>query len=76
MRLTLNLPDDIHEKVAIDALRKPRKSKELVIAEILRAHDGGGPPDEQRRAALRWRIPPSMAHRIQELRREAKTRWA
>ena len=76
MRLTINLPDDIHERVAVDALRKRRNSKAVVIAEILRAHYGGGQPSEKARAARAWRLTSEEAKRIQTLRHETKTRWA
>ena len=75
MRVTINLPDDIHQKIAVDALKKRRNSKELVITEILRAYYSGGLPQERQQAALQWRISPSAADRIQQLRRESKTRW-
>ena len=75
MRVTINLPDDIHQKVAVDALRKRRNSKELVIAEILRAHYGGGQPSEKQQELLRWRISPTMAKHIQDLRQHAKAHW-
>ena len=75
MRVTINLPDDIHQKVAVDALKKRRNSKELVITEILRAYYGGGASSEKQRDLLRWRISPAVAKRIQDVRREAKVHW-
>lgn len=75
MRVTINLPDDIHERVAVDALRKRRNSKELVITEILRAYYGGGKPEEQRHAALKWRISSETAKGITSLRQATKTHW-
>ena len=75
MRLTINLPDDIHQKVAVDALQKRRNSKEVVITEILRAHYGGGQPGEKRQEALAWRISTATATHIHDLRRTAKARW-
>ena len=76
MRLTIHLPDDIHQRVAVDALKKRRNSKELVITEILRAYYGGGAPDEKQQALLQWRIPSALAKQVQGLRRAAKARWA
>ena len=75
MRVTINLPDDIHQKVAVDALKKRRNSKELVIAEILRAHYGGGQPNEKQQELLRWRISPAVAQRIGDLRHTVKAHW-
>ena len=75
MRLTINLPDDVHEKVAVDALRKRRNSKELVITEILRAHYGGGQPQEKQQALLHWRIPFATAKRVLQLRHAVKAHW-
>jgi len=75
MRVTINLPDDIHQKVAVDALKKRRNSKELVITEILRAYYGGGQPSEKRQELLRWRISPAVAQHIESLRHTAKARW-
>lgn len=75
MRITIKLPDDIHARVAVDALRKPRNSKEAVITEILRAHYGGAPRDELILRALAWRIDPGTARGIAEIRRHAKERW-
>ena len=75
MRITIHVPDDIHQKVALDALKKRRNSKELVITEILRAHYGGGQPREKQQELLRWRIAPAVAKHIQDLRRAAKLRW-
>lgn len=75
MRLTINLPDDIHQKVAVDALKKRRNSKELVITEILRAYYGGGEPSEKQQELLRWRISPAETKHIQDLRRAAKVHW-
>ena len=75
MRLTIRLPDDIHEKVAVDALKKRRNSKELVITEILRAHYGGGQPQEKQQALLRWHIPPPTAQHIVQLRHATKAHW-
>jgi hypothetical protein len=75
MRITIELPDDIHERIAVEALKKPRNSKEAVITEILRAYYGGGQPHEKRQALLAWRIPSPIAQRIHGLRRHAKARW-
>ena len=75
MRITVDLPDDIHERIAVDALKKPRNSKEAVITEILRAYYGGGLPDEKKQPLLHWRIPPSSALRIRELRKRTKKGW-
>ena len=75
MRLTINLPDDIHEKIAVEALKKRRNSKELVITEILRAYYGGGHPQEKQHAVLQWHISSTVAKRIAELRHAAKTQW-
>lgn len=72
MRVTIRLPDDLHERIAVDALRKRQNSKEAVIAEILRAHYGGGDRDEVQRAALGWRIAARVHGRIAGLRRRAK----
>lgn len=77
MRLTIDLPDDLHAKVAVDALKKRRNSKTLVITEILRTYYSGRiPPEGTRQRLLQWRIPAQTAQRIQGLRREAKARWA
>lgn len=75
MRVTINLPDDIHQKVAVDALKKRRNSKEVVITEILRAYYGGGQPSEKRQELLRWRISPAVAQHIEDLRHTVKARW-
>jgi len=75
MRITIRLPDDLHEKVAVDALRKPHNSKEAVIAEILRAHYGGGRLEELARSALAWRIDRRAFEGISGLRRQAKVDW-
>ena len=75
MRITIELPDDIHERVAVDALRKPRNSKEAVISEILRAHYGGGSKDELTRRALGWRLDRGTADGIAKLRRRMKDDW-
>ena len=75
MRVTINLPDDVHQKIAVDALKKRRNSKEAVITEILRAHYGGGSPLEKQHELLRWRISSAIARRIQRLRHDAKARW-
>ena len=75
MRVTINLPDDIHRKVAVDALKKRRNSKELVIAEILRAYYGGGELGDKQQELLRWRISPTVAKHIADLRHIAKARW-
>ena len=75
MRVTINLPDDIHEKIAVEALKKRRNSKELVITEILRAYYGGGHPSEKRQELLRWRMSPAVAERIEGLRRTTKAHW-
>ena len=75
MRVTINLPDDIHRKIAVEALKKRRNSKELVITEILRAYYGGGLPSEKQQELLHWRLSPTTAKQIQHLRHEAKHRW-
>jgi hypothetical protein len=75
MRVTIDLPDDIHEKVAIEALRKRRNSKEAVMTEILRAHDGGGQPQEKQQELLRWRLSDAEAKRIGGIRHRAKAQW-
>jgi hypothetical protein len=75
MRITIDLPDDLHEKVAVDALRKPRNSKEAVIAEILRAHYGGGEHEELVQRTLGWRVSKREADAILALRQETKERW-
>ena len=75
MRFTIQLPDDLHAKVAVDALQKRNNSKESVITEILRAHYGGGRPDELTRVALGWRVPRQATGRIAALRRRAKRNW-
>ena len=75
MRITIRLPDDLHERVAVDALRKPHNSKEAVITEILRAHYGGGKLAELARSALAWRIDRRAFEQISELRRRARTDW-
>ncbi len=75
MRITIRLPDDLHERIAVDALRKRHNSKEAVIAEILRAHYGGGTPDEAVRAALGWRLDASAARRVAALRRRVRKDW-
>ena len=75
MRVTINLPDDIHRKVVVDALEKRRNSKELVITEILRANYGGGQPSEKRQELLRWRLSPGLAKHIEDLRHTVKARW-
>lgn len=76
MRLTIRLPDDLLEKVALDALKKRRNSKEAVIAEILRSHYGGGEPHERLREALHWRLSTDAHRRIHALRQRAKDAWA
>ena len=77
MRITIRLPDDVLEKVAVDALRKPRNSKEAVIGEILRSHYyGQGERMETRQAALGWRLSPDEGRRIEALKRRAKKAWA
>ena len=76
MRVTIRLPDDIHQRIAVDALKKRRYSKELVITEILRAYYGGGLPSEKQRELLHWRLSPAAAKQIDHLRHEAKKRWA
>lgn len=75
MRLTIRLPDDILERVAVDALKKRRNSKEAVITEILRAHYGGGQPQERLQESLHWRLPPGAEKRILALRRRVKEDW-
>lgn len=75
VRITINLPDDLHARVAVDALRKPRNSKEAVITDILRAHYAGGTTAEVIERALGWRIDKKTVERIGELRREAKRGW-
>lgn len=75
MRLTIRLPDDVLEKVALDALKKRRNSKEAVITEILRAHYGGGELREKLREALQWRLSPGVDRHIQALRQRVKESW-
>jgi len=75
MRITINLPDDLHARLAVDALRKPRNSKEAVISEILRAHYGGAPRDELVKRTLGWRINADEASGIAFLRRQMKAGW-
>ena len=75
MRMTIRLPDDLHQKVALDALKKRRNSKEAVITEILRAYYGGGQPLEKQHELLQWRLSPTTAHRILTLREHTKARW-
>lgn len=75
MRITIELPSDLRQKIAIDALKKRRNSQEAVITEILRAHYGGGQPHEKKQELLRWRIPASAGKCIEDLRRHAKTHW-
>lgn len=75
MRMTIRLPDDLHQKVALDALKKRRNSKEAVITEILRAYYGGGQPLEKQRELLRWHLSPTTAHHILTFREYTKTRW-
>ena len=75
MRVTINLPDDIHQKIAVDALKKRRNSKELVITEILRAHYGGGQPTEKQQELLRWRLSPTLVKHIEDLQHTVKTHW-
>jgi len=74
MRITLSLPNDVHEKVAVDALRKPRNSKEAVITEILRAHYGIHSA-ESKALALSWHLAPGSAKRIRALRCRMKDQW-
>ena len=76
MRVTINLPDDIHRKIAVEALKKRRNSKELVITEILRAYYGGGLPSEKQHGLLRWHLSPATAKQTQRLRYEVKSCWA
>lgn len=75
MRMTIRLPDDLHEKVAVDALKKPHNSKEAVIAEILRAHYGGADRDAKIRGALGWSVDEADARGIRFLRERAKKHW-
>ncbi len=75
MRITINLPEDLHERVAVDALKKRRNSKEAVIAEILRAHYGGGQREEKIKAALDWRLDSSSARGIMQLRSKMRKDW-
>jgi hypothetical protein len=75
MRITIDLPLDLHERIAVDALRKPRNSKEAVITEILRAHYGGATTAELGMRALGWRIDRRTAERVAELRRLGKQAW-
>lgn len=75
MRITINLPDDVHARVAVDALRKPRNSKEAVITDILRSHYGGASRDELVQRALEWRIDAREARGIARLRRHVKKNW-
>jgi plasmid stability protein len=75
VRITINLPDDLHERIAIDALRKPHNSKEAVVTEILRAHYGGGSARELTDLALGWRIDRTTSDGVLRLRRAAKDRW-
>jgi len=75
MRITIDLPEDIHQRVAVDALRKRRNSKEAVITEILRAHYGGGQPQEKQQELLKWHIPDTAVQRIQAIRHLTKVSW-
>jgi hypothetical protein len=75
MRITIRLPDDVMEKVALDALKKRYNSKEVVISEILRAHYAGGDPQERSRQAIEWRIPSRTEQNIKLLRQRAKHHW-
>jgi plasmid stability protein len=75
MRITINLPDDLHERIAVDALRKPHNSKEAVVTEILRAHYGGGSARELAELALGWRIDRDASDRVMRLRKAAKEKW-
>jgi hypothetical protein len=75
MRITIHLPEDIHQRVAVDALKKRRNSKEAVITEILRAHYGGGQPQEKRQELLKWHISDTAASRIQAIRHLTKVSW-
>lgn len=75
MRMTVELPNDLLEKLAVDALKKRRNSKALVITEILRAHYRGKERGGSSQAALRWRIPPAEARGIQLVRHQTKTQW-
>ena len=75
MRITIRLPDDVMQRVALDALKKRRNSKEAVIAEILRAYYGGTQVQENHKAALRWRISTGVEERILDVRRFSKEHW-
>lgn len=75
MRMTVELPDDLLEKLAVDALKKRRNSKTLVITEILRAHYRAKARASVPPRALRWRIPSTAARQIQLLRQRTKTQW-
>ncbi len=75
MRITIRLPDDVMQRVALDALKKRRNSKEAVIAEILRAYYGGTELRESHKAALRWRISAGVEEHILGVRRFAKEHW-
>ncbi len=75
MRLTIRLPDDILERVTLDALKRRRNSKEVVITEILRAHYGGARMPERFKEVLAWRIPAEVDRRIQTFRKRVKENW-
>ena len=75
MRITIRLPDDILQKVALDALKKRYNSKEAVITEVLRAHYTGGTPQEYFQQALQWRIPSEVERGIHGLRQKGKYHW-
>lgn len=76
MRITIRLPDDLLQQVALDALKRRRNSKEVVITEILRTHYGGKAFPTGDRPALQWRIPAEAGRRIAALRRRTKDAWA
>ncbi len=73
--MTIDLPDDLLEKVAVEALKKRRNSKALVITDILRAHYRRKGAERLPNASLQWRISPAVARQIQTLRQQAKTQW-
>lgn len=76
MRMTVELPDDLLEKLAVDALKKRRNSKTLVITEILRAHYRTKERASTPPRAMRWRLTSTAVRQIQLLRQHAKTQWA
>lgn len=74
--MTIELPDDLLEKLAVDALKKRRNSKAAVITEILRTHYSRKERATPPQAALRWRLPTTTAKKIHALRQQMKTQWA